>query len=182
MRNNRAVEPEPLYGATDPEAVIPMDSMERSFVDEIARDYNVRLEYDEGEAYIHGVSNEEVEEFVDDIYRAERSMEGSNHPEEFGFPETEFSINSALENPEAEIDRGERIIMDGGKTDNPADHDPRYENRNEPYTGEEPVTDGGVVEFPYQNDEKVSGILLAGFPADVERTRVNDSGNYMGAF
>lgn len=92
---------EPEY---DSGGVMPVDSVQRSEIDRIADDYTIELQYDEGIVHVTGSSDDEVQEFVDEVYSSERSMEETDHPDE-------FSIPSALED---DIDRGDGVSTDGG--------------------------------------------------------------------
>jgi hypothetical protein len=152
--------------------VMPVDGLQRSYIDSVAEDYDISLRYDEGKVHMYGES-EEVNDFVSEVVSGEKVMEGKNHP-------AEFSVFSALE--EDEVDRGKGAIPDGGQDyQTLADISHKHEDskgvqesmnrgKTEQY---EKIADGG---------EKTTGIPLAGFPGNVERSRVKDSENYMGSF
>lgn len=89
--------------------VMPMDSTTREVVDEVASDYDVDVEYDEGVAHLYG-EGEEIEDFVAEVESVEKTVKQHDHPDVSITPDADISVASYLE-PSS----NENVVTDGGR-------------------------------------------------------------------
>lgn len=93
-----------------------IDGFEREYVDAVAEDFNVNLDYGEGKIEVYGPNTEEIRDFRDRLESSENKVVGPDHPVSSIMENADFSAFSALE-PSDEVDRGKGAVPDGGSED-----------------------------------------------------------------
>ncbi|PSG99872.1 MAG: hypothetical protein BRC28_02445 [Nanohaloarchaea archaeon SW_4_43_9] len=90
---------------------LAMDQTQREYMDEVAKEFEVKVRYDEGRAEVYAPCTGELKDFVEELTSPEKRNMKTNHPEPSVMDDAEFSVFSALK---PEIDRGKRAVSDGG--------------------------------------------------------------------